>query len=159
LTVNILTAQAYSCGTITVFGGTQMRPNLHLLDMVDVYMLILEAPQEAIRGQIFNAGFENYSLTDTAEIVRNELAIALPGSADIAIKTTSSDDCRSYRLNSDKIAKVLGYRPRRTIVDGIRDLLRAFRNSLLPNAMVDPRYYNVKWMKQPQILQLFDRAG
>jgi nucleoside-diphosphate-sugar epimerase len=147
LTVNILTNHAVNNGKITVFGGVQMRPNLHMHDMVDLYCLLLEAPDEKIAGQIFNAGYQNYSVAETAEVVRKVVREELPEKGEIEIVTTPSDDIRSYRINSDKIQRVLGFTPKRTIEDGARDLIKAFKAGKLPDSMSDTRYSNIKTMK------------
>jgi nucleoside-diphosphate-sugar epimerase len=147
LTVNILTNHAVNNGRITVFGGVQMRPNLHMQDMVDLYCLLLTAPDEKIAGQVFNAGYQNYSVAETAEVVRKVVCEELPEKGDIDIITTPSDDIRSYRINSDKIQRVLGFVPTHTIEDGARDLIKAFKAGKLPDSMTDTRYSNIKTMK------------
>jgi nucleoside-diphosphate-sugar epimerase len=147
LTVNILTNHAVNTGRITVFGGAQMRPNLHMQDMVDLYSLLLRVPADKIAGQVFNAGYQNYSVADTATVIREVVRREMPGRDDIEIVTTPSDDIRSYRINSDKIRAVLGFTPRHTIEDGARDLIRAFQAGKLPGSMTDIRYSNIKTMK------------
>jgi nucleoside-diphosphate-sugar epimerase len=147
LTVNILTNHAVNNGKITVFGGVQMRPNLHMHDMVNLYCLLLEVPDEKIAGQIFNAGYQNYSVAETAEVVRKVVCEELPEKGEIEIITTPSDDIRSYRINSDKIQQVLGFVPKHTIEDGARDLIKAFKAGKLPDSMTDTRYSNIKTMK------------
>src|SRR5712671_3370530 len=131
LSVNILTNHAVNKGTITVFGGMQMRPNLHIEDMVDAYQLMLTAPHDKIHGQVFNIGFENHSITDLALIVKRVVEEEIPGRREVNIVTTPSDDNRSYHVNSDKIRRILDFRAKRTIEDAVRDLSRAFRNHLL----------------------------
>ena len=148
LSVNILTNHAVNKGTITVFGGLQMRPNLHIEDMVDAYQLMLTAPHEKIHGEVFNIGFENHSIADLARVVQRVVREEIPERGEVDIVTTPSDDNRSYHVNSDKIHQVLGYRPKRTIEDAIRDLSRAFRNHLLGNSFEDDWYYNVRTMKR-----------
>lgn len=148
LSVNILTNHAVNKGVITVFGGAQMRPNLHIDDMADAYELFLEAPHDRIHGEIFNIGFENHSIADIAKIVKRVVEQENGGSRSIDIVTTPSDDNRSYHVNSDKVTRVLGFRPKRTIEDAIRGLARAFRNHLLPNSFDDDWYYNVRTMKR-----------
>jgi nucleoside-diphosphate-sugar epimerase len=147
LTVNILTNHAVNNGKITVFGGVQMRPNLHMQDMVELYCLLLEVPDDKIAGQIFNAGYQNYSVAETAEVVRRVVQEEMPEKGAIEIVTTPSDDIRSYRINSDKIQKVLGFVPKHTIEDGARDLIKAFKAGRLPDSMSDTRYSNIKTMK------------
>ena len=147
LSVNILTNHAVNKGLITVFGGTQMRPNLHVEDMVDAYEVILDAPHDRIHGEVFNIGYENRSIGDIALIVKAVVEEEMPELGDIRIETTPSNDNRSYHVNSDKVHRVLGFRPSRSIEDAVRDLTRAFRNHLLPNSFDDDWYYNVRTMK------------
>lgn len=148
LSVNILTNHAVNKGTITVFGGRQMRPNLHVEDMAAAYELMLEAPHEKIHGETFNIGFENHSIADIAKIVKKVVEEEMPEKGEIGIVTTPSNDNRSYHVNSDKISRILGFRAKRTIEDAVRDLARAFHNHLLPNSFDDDRYYNVRTMKK-----------
>jgi nucleoside-diphosphate-sugar epimerase len=148
LSVNILTNHAVNKGVITVFGGTQMRPNLHIEDMVDAYELMLAAPHEKIHGETFNIGFENHSIADIALMAQKVVAEQMPEKGKIDIVTTPSDDNRSYHVNSDKIFRVLGFRPKRTIEDAVRDLVRAFHNHLLDDSFENDWYYNVRTMKK-----------
>ncbi|MEA2876292.1 MAG: hypothetical protein QOF14_1488 [Hyphomicrobiales bacterium] len=148
LSVNILTNHAVNKGEIQVFGGAQMRPNLHVDDMVDAYLLMLEAPHEKIHGEIFNIGFQNHSIADIALIVKRVVEEEMPEKGEIKIKTTLSNDTRSYHVNSDKVRRVLGFEPKRNIEDAVRDLTRAFRNHLLPASFDDDWYYNVRTMKK-----------
>ena len=151
LTVNILTNHAVNAGKITVFGGTQMRPNLHIRDMIDLYTLLLEAPDEQVAGQIFNAAYQNYSVADTAAIVRKVVCQEMPERTSIEIVTTPSDDKRSYHINSNKIRNVLGFVPRYTIEDAARDLIAAFRADKLPDPIGSIEYYNIRKMKAIQL--------
>lgn len=148
LSVNILTNHAVNKGTITVFGGAQMRPNLHVEDMVDAYELMLAAPHEKIHREIFNIGFQNHSISNIAEIAKKVVEEEFPGRQPINIVTTPSNDNRSYHVNSDKVTRMLGFKPKRTIEDAVRDLSRAFRNHLLPASFDDDWYYNVRTMKK-----------
>ena len=148
LSVNILTNHAVNKGMITVFGGSQMRPNLHIEDMVDAYQLMLTAPTEKIDGETFNIGFENHSIADIAEMVKNVVEQEFPEKGGIDIVTTPSDDNRSYHVNSDKVRRVLGFTPKRTIEDAVRDLCKAFKAGKLPDSFDDDWYYNVRTMKE-----------
>jgi nucleoside-diphosphate-sugar epimerase len=148
LSVNILTNHAVNKGAITVFGGSQMRPNLHIEDMVDAYELMLTAPHEKIHRETFNIGFQNHSIANIANMAKQVVEAEFPGGAPIKIVTTPSNDNRSYHVNSDKIYRMLGFRPKRTIEDAVRDLSRAFRNYLLPNSFDDDWYFNVRTMKK-----------
>jgi len=147
LTVNILTNHAVNRGQITVFGGDQKRPNLHIDDMVDAYLLMLRAPAEKISGQTFNIGYENHTVRDIANMVKAVVEREMPGRAPISIVQTPTNDNRSYHINSDKIARILGFRPKRTIEDAVRDLCQAFASGKLPGSMDDERYFNVRKIK------------
>ena len=147
LSVNILTNHAINNHKITVFGGSQLRPNLHIQDMCDLYQLLLTAPDEKISGQTFNAGYQNQSIMDIAKIVRRVVKEEFPDIGEIEIVTTPTDDIRSYHINSDKIARVLGFRPKYSIEDAVRDLCKAFKAGKLPNSMTDDLYFNVKRRK------------
>jgi len=148
LSVNILTNHAINQGKITVFGGAQMRPNIHIEDIVRLYMDLLEMPTAQIAGKIFNAGWENHTISDIAEMVRSVVATEVPGRENIEVVTTPSDDRRSYHISSDKIRRELGFAPRHTIEDAVRDLVRAFQDGRIPDAMDDIRYYNVKRVQE-----------
>jgi nucleoside-diphosphate-sugar epimerase len=145
LTVNILTNHAYHNRLIKVFGGQQLRPNIHIQDLADLYIRSLQWPDEAIDGRIYNAGYENHRVAEIAELVRTQVG------SDIQIVTTPTDDHRSYHINSDKIRRELGFEPQRTIGNAVADLLSAFREHRVPHALTDPRYYNVQRMKQLQL--------
>jgi nucleoside-diphosphate-sugar epimerase len=150
LSVNILANHAINNGKITVFGGEQMRPNLHILDYCDAVRVLLDAPDEKIANEIFNVGYQNMSIMDIALLVKRVVEEEFPDKGDIGIVTTPSDDKRSYHINSDKVRRVLGYAPKRTIEEAVRDLCRAFKDGRLPNSMADDIYYNVRRMKNLQ---------
>ncbi len=143
LTVNILTNHAINKKCITVFGGQQKRPNIHINDVADLYVQSLQMPSEKIAGKIFNAGYENHTLDDIAGMVKNILQ-----ESSLEIVHQSTDDNRSYHISSEKIARELGFRPRHTIEDAIVDLKNAFAAGKIPNAMTDSRYYNIKTMQK-----------
>jgi nucleoside-diphosphate-sugar epimerase len=148
LSVNILTNHAVTNNRITVFGGAQLRPNLHIQDYCDTAKLLLEAPADKVANEIFNVGYQNMSITDLAHLVKRVVEEELPGRSPIDIVTTPSDDNRSYHINSDKIFRVLGYRPQHTIEEAIRDLCQAFRDGKIPNSMSDDWYYNVRTLQK-----------
>lgn len=148
LSVNILTNHAVNNNKITVFGGAQKRPNLHIQDMVDLYKLLLEAPDEKIAGQIFNAGVQNMSIMEIAQVVKRVVEELFPEKGDIPIVTTPTDDIRSYHVNSGKISRVLGFQPKRTVEDAVRGLCAAFKAGKLPNSLADTFYFNVKRLKE-----------
>ena len=148
LSVNILTNHAVNNNKITVFGGSQKRPNLHVRDMVDLYLHILTLPNEKIAGQIFNAGFQNMSIMEIAQTAKRIVQEMFPEKGDIPIVTTPSDDLRSYHVNSDKIQRVLGFKPKRSVEDAIRDLCVAFKAGKLPDSLTDTAYFNVRRLKE-----------
>ena len=146
LTVNILTNHAINNGRIRVFGGSQFRPNLHIEDMTDLYLQLLELPKASVAGKIWNAGHDNLSVMSIAERVRDVI-----GQEDVDIVTEPTDDLRSYRVSSELIRRDIGYRPKRGIDDAIRDLAAAFARGEIPDPMGDERYYNVKLMQQTRL--------
>ena len=148
LTVNILTNLAVHKGMITVFGGTQKRPNIHIDDIADLYVMLLELPAEQIAGQTFNAGYENFTVSEIAEMVRKIVEQEFPDKAPIRVETTPSNDLRSYHVSSKKIAARIGFVPKRSVEDAVRDLCRAFKAGKLANSLTDDRYFNVKTVKK-----------
>ena len=145
LTVNILTNHAVHTRTIKVFGGQQMRPNIHIEDMTDLYVQALAWPAAKVDGAIYNAGYENCRVLEIADTVR-----AVVG-ADVRIVTTPTDDNRSYHISSEKIKRTLGFEPRHTIADAARDLVRAVGEGKVPDAMSAERYYNIKLMQRVKL--------
>ena len=148
LSVNILTNHAVTNNKITVFGGSQLRPNLHVQDYADLCKLLLVAPTEKIANQIFNCGYQNMSIMEIAHMVKKVVEQEFPQKAPIDIVTTPTDDNRSYHINSDKIKKTLGFAPKHTIEEAVRDLCRAFRDGKIPNSFSDDRFYNVRTLKK-----------
>ncbi len=132
LSVNMLTIQALANGKITVLGGSQVRPNIHIQDMVAVYLYFLKAGKN-IEG-IYNAGFENLSILDIAKRVIKY--------APAEIIITASNDPRSYRLNSDKLLKT-GFSPEYTVEDSIKELIAAYKSGKIKN---EDNGYNIKTM-------------
>jgi nucleoside-diphosphate-sugar epimerase len=147
LTVNILTNHAVNLGKITVFGGHQKRPNIHIEDIADLYVDLLTRPPEQIAGEVFNAGYENFTVSELADQVKHIVEEEFPELAPIPIETTPSDDPRSYHVSSRKIEEKLGWRPQRSIEDAVRDICQAFRDGLLPDSLEDDRYFNVRTIK------------
>lgn len=133
VSVNMLTMQALTRRRITVFGGKQVRPNIHMDDITDVYLFMLGHPEH---DGIYNAGFENISIMEIAERVTRYVE------AEIAV--TESNDPRSYRVNSDKLLAI-GFRPKKTVDDAIREIIEKFRSGELKD---EERHYNLKWMQR-----------
>lgn len=142
LVVNILTNHAVNNRKITVFGGEQMRPNIHIGDVTDLYVKSLKWSDSAIDGKIFNAGYENHTVMEIAETVQHRIG------EDVEITTVPTDDHRSYHISADKIKRELGYTADRTIEDAVHDLASAFDSGDIPNALNDSRYYNIQTMQK-----------
>ena len=141
LTVNILTSHAVNKREITVFGGQQKRPNIHIDDITDLYTMLIEAPAEKISGEVFNAGGNNYKVIEIAEMAKEVVG------DDVKITITDVIDERSYHISSAKIKNALGFMPKKTVRDAIADVKNAFENGLILD-YENTRYYNVKKMKE-----------
>lgn len=141
LTVNILTTHAFYNKKIKVFGGEQYRPNIHIEDMVDAYLCVLDADKSVIDGKTFNVGYQNLPVADIAGLVKNQF------NETIDIEVVPTNDNRSYHVSSDKIKRELGFSPKRTIEDAIRDLKQAFEENLVTDPFNNEIYYNIKQMQ------------
>ncbi|EQA61076.1 NADH(P)-binding protein, PF13460 family [Leptospira alexanderi serovar Manhao 3 str. L 60] len=139
--VNILTNLAYHKREISVFGGAQLRPNIHIDDMVDAYLVLLRAPKEKVAGEIYNAGYLNFTVSEIANMVKEVVG------EDVKLVTTPTNDNRSYHISSDKIYNQLGFRANRSIKLAAEDLKKAFDSGLLPNSLTDEKYFNIKRMQ------------
>jgi nucleoside-diphosphate-sugar epimerase len=142
LTVNILTNHAVNKGEITVFGGSQTRPNIHIADMVEAYLLMLAASPEKISGEVYNVGFNNLALNDIAEIVQRTVSRNIP------IMHAPSEDIRSYQVSSKKIYQNLGFRPKFSIEDAVKDLHQSFLREGISKSLHDSKYYNVRRLQE-----------
>ena len=142
---NILTNLAYHKREIKVFGGNQLRPNIHINDMINAYIHMIEAPKKIISGQKFNVGYDNQYVNSVALLViENE-------GSDVKIINVQSNDDRSYHISSKKIEKILGFKSKFTVEDAINDLKKAFQKNLLPNSFNDEKYFNIKRMQSIQL--------
>jgi nucleoside-diphosphate-sugar epimerase len=148
LSVNILTNHALGNNKITVFGGAQLRPNLHVQDYCDAVEMFLTAPADKIQRETFNVGYQNMSIMDIALLVKRVVEREFPDKAPIEITTTTTDDIRSYHINSDKVFRALAFRPKYTIEDAVSGLCQAYRDGKVPNSMSDDGYYNIRTMKK-----------
>jgi nucleoside-diphosphate-sugar epimerase len=133
VSVNLLTMQALSNEKITVFGGEQVRPNIHIDDITDVYLHLIDHPE--MTG-VYNAGFENISILDIAKLVTKYIP------AEIVV--TESNDPRSYRINSDKLLAT-GYRPNKSVEDAIREIIEQYGAGVLKD---EDHFYNLRWMEK-----------
>ncbi len=145
LVVNILTNHAVNNRRIKVFGGGQLRPNLHIEDMTDLYVRCLAAPDEQIDGRIWNAGYENHSVRELAETVRDVVG------GPIALEVVPTDDNRSYHVSSERIRREFGFAPQRTVAEAVSDLDAGFKDGRLPDAMNSARYYNIRVMQEARL--------
>ncbi len=136
--VNMLTMQALTKGKITVFGGDQTRPNIHIDDITDLYIFLLDNPQHT---GVYNAGFENISILDIARMVGEHVSAE--------ITTTPSNDPRSYRVNSDRLLAT-GFRPKKTVEDAIKEIVGLYRQGALKD---EDRFYNLKWMQRAESMR------
>jgi nucleoside-diphosphate-sugar epimerase len=109
--------------------------------MIEIYVVLLNAQKEKIAGQIFNGGYENHSVLELAETVRDAIG------QDVTLKTTDTDYNRSYHISSKKIADALGFKASHTIKDAVSDIKKAFEKGLLPNSLEDELYFNIKRMQ------------
>ena len=139
--VNILTNLAYHKREISVFGGKQLRPNIHIKDMVESYITIINASKNKIAGEIFNAGYENQSVMDLAKTVQNVIG------EDVKLNVVPTDDNRSYHISSKKIFDVLGFKTKFTIKDAVEDLKEAFEKKVLNEPLDNEMYFNIKRMQ------------
>ena len=146
LVVNILTNLAYHKKIIKIFGGKQLRPNIHISDMADSYLCLLEASKEKVANQIFNVGFENYSVETLALMVKKNMR------EKIELEYSESNDNRSYHINSDKISKTLGFVPKKNINEAIKDLIKVFEKKVFSNTLVNEEYFNIKKMQKVKLV-------
>lgn len=143
--VNIFTNQAFNNGKIRVTGGPQKRPNIHILDMVRVYLHVLQQPDAKIDGKIWNAGDTNFPILQLAEIVRSVVG------PHVEIEVLPTNDPRSYHVSGKKIRDDIGFELKYTIEDAVRGLVDAFKAGKLPNSLTDPRYFNIQLMQREKL--------
>ena len=136
--VNLLTMQALEKGKITVFGGNQARPNIHMDDITDVYLHFMDHPEHT---GIFNAGFENITILDIANLITKYIPVE--------VIVTESNDPRSYRINSDKLLAT-GYKPKKTVEHAVQEIIESYRSGALRD---EDHFYNLKWMEKTKIVK------
>tara|TARA_B100001175_G_scaffold315259_1_gene326412 strand:- start:931 stop:1890 length:960 start_codon:yes stop_codon:yes gene_type:complete len=135
VSVNMMTYQALKSGKMTVFGGNQTRPNIHMDDLLDLYIFFLKRGKKF--NGIFNAGFENLKIIQIAKRVQK----IIPSKIDI-IK--NNIDIRDYRVDSSKLLS-LGYKPKKNINHAINEILIKYKNNI---NNVDKKSFSIKWLKQ-----------
>ena len=146
LVVNILAINALVNKKIKVYGGSQLRPNINIKDMVRAYEALLEAPHEKIHGEAFNAGYQNRTVKEIAEIVKKVI-----GDEGIELEVVPSDDIRSYHINSDKMKEVVGFEPEYTIEEAVQTLADAYEKGLIVDGLNNHLYYNIKKMQEVKL--------
>jgi nucleoside-diphosphate-sugar epimerase len=141
LVVNLLTAKARQEGVITIYNGEQWRPFIHVRDLVEATVRVLEAPVRMVSGEIFNVGDArlNHTLTEVADVIRD----AFPG---VRVEHIDNSDRRNYRVNFDKLLSRTGFRARYTLRDGVEEIRKAFDEGLITDYM-DLRYHNQRYLK------------
>ena len=136
--VNLLTMQALEKGKITVFGGKQSRPNIHMDDITDVYLHFIDKPEYT---GVFNAGFENITILDIANLITKHIPVE--------VIVTESNDPRSYRINSDKLLAT-GFKPKKTVEHAINEIIESYRSGVLRD---EDHFYNLRWMENTKIVK------
>ena len=109
---------------------------------VGFIFLVLACNDEQIDGEIFNAGYENHTVNELANMVRQSVG------THVEIEKHSTDDNRSYHVSSEKIRQQLGFNPEKTIQDAIDDLVLHFESGDLPDSLSAPHYFNIKMMQE-----------
>ncbi len=136
VSVNLLTMHALSKGKITVFGGAQIRPNIHIDDITDLYIHFINHPEFV---GVYNAGFENISILKIAQMVTESLPVE--------IEVIESSDPRSYRVNSDKVLAT-GFTPKKGVRDAISEIVEKYNSGILKD---EEKFYNLKWMQTNEL--------
>ena len=144
--VNILTNHAYNKKKITIFGGSQKRPNIHIKDMVRAYLAVLKEKKSNVSNQIFNVGYQNYTLDQISQMVIKCTEL------NIEVNHEPTDDLRSYHVSSKKIFNRINFKPLYSIENAISDLCIAFKKGMLPKSFDDPRYFNIKTMQKIKLI-------
>lgn len=140
--VNIFTNLAWNKGSISVFGGSQLRPNIHIEDMCESYLVALRADAAIIDREVFNVGYENQPILQLAETVKRQVG------DHVDLQVVPTDDLRSYHVNSEKITRMLGFKPGHTIEESVKDMVAAFKAGKLEDSLDDPRFFNIKMMQK-----------
>ena len=145
MVVNIFTNQAVHYGKIKVMGGSQKRPNIHIQDMVNTYLHVLEQSDEKIQRKVWNAGDTNFPILQLAEIVKNVVG------DHVEIEIIPTNDRRSYHVSGNKIREDIGFKLRYSIEDAVRDLVEALQTGKLNDPLNNPNYFNIKLMQEKRI--------
>lgn len=141
LVVNLLTAKACQEGVITIYNGQQWRPFIHVRDLVEATVRVLETPARLVSGEVFNLGDGrlNHTLSEVAEVIRSVFP-------NVRVEHIESSDRRNYRVNFDKLLRRTGFRAHYTLRDGVDEIRRAFDERLITD-YTDLRYHNQRYLK------------
>ena len=139
--VNLLTAKARQENVITIFNGQQWRPFIHVRDLVEATIQVLEAPVGQVSGEVFNVGdaHMNHTLTDVAAVIREVFPT-------VRLEQVENSDRRNYRVNFDKLQRLTGFRARHALRDGVEEIKDAFDERLITD-YTDLRYHNQRYLK------------
>ena len=141
LTINILSYHGIFNNKIRVFGGSQMRPNVHIQDLVEFYMFLLEAPAEKVNGKAFNVSNENASVMELAQMIQGQLE------GDVPIEIVPTEDIRSYHLSAQKAKQELGFECQRPLTLAVDELKQAVSSGELKDPELS-KYHNIRQMKE-----------
>ena len=158
LVVNLLTARAVVDGKITMFGGGQWRPFLHVDDAALALMKAVEAPTDLIHGEVFNVGSneQNYQIAEAAQIIQS--LVGLDGKFPEITDKGADTDFRNYRVDFTKITKILSFIPRWTLQEGIQQVITALESGDVKDYR-DPMYSNVKFLSEENNSRLIRREN
>jgi nucleoside-diphosphate-sugar epimerase len=134
VSVNLLTLQALTKNKMTVFGGAQVRPNIHIDDIINVYSHFLKNPK--IESGCYNAGFENISIKEIAEMIQKATGAN--------IELSESNDPRSYRQDSTKLL-LTGFKATKNVQIAISEIIEAYKSGVIEDK---DQWHTVKWMNQ-----------
>lgn len=143
--VNILSNHAFNTRKIKILGGDQLRPNIHICDMVEAYTKVISADKRDVNRQIFNVGNDNFTVNQIGSIVKEVMG------EDIQINNVSTNDKRSYHISSEKIKYILNFSSKYSIRDAVLDLKKAFEENKIPNSLTDSKYFNIKRMQEIEL--------
>ena len=144
LVVNTFLKDAFASGVLNLhLGGEMWRPLLEIRDAARAYIACLEAPEEKVRGEIFNVVHQNFRISEVGLRVREALR---PFNVDVDLRPTyGMSGIRNYRVSGEKLTRVLGFEPSVGIEDSVTDMVTRIRRHQYTD-FSNPRYYNIRWM-------------